>query len=289
MYKYCYLNDRFTTDSQAKISISDIGLIRGFGVFDLIRCYNGIPFRLNDYLKRLKASARSMGLKLPKTNKELTEIIYELLAKNKIKDQECCVRIVLTGGQIKNGMEFDPNTPTLAVMIEAVPKLKPSLFTQGGKLMTLEYRRILPEIKSTNYLIAVTNQKKKKKNRAVEILFVDQGLVLEASTSNLFVLKGKTLITPDRGVLAGIYRQTVIERARKKGLQIEERPLSVKEMLSADEVFLTATNKDIVPITAVDNQLISLGTVGPYTRDLMIDLAEYIEWHCRRQRSQMTR
>ena len=126
----------------------------------------------------------------------------------------------------------------------------------------------MPEIKTTHYITAVKFQPKRKKKKAIEILFISKGKVLECSTSNIFMFKGKKLITPQNSVLLGITRKAVLDVARKQ-FKIEERDITLAELLKAEEVFITSSFKDIVPIVKIDNKIICKGIVGENTKILM--------------------
>ncbi len=277
MYPFVFLNDSVVTKRRATIPLNDIGFLRGYAVFDFIKVYQGTPFLLRDHLKRLRASARWLGLKLPKSATEIQDIIAVLLEKNKLQDQDCSVRLVLSGGVMVNGLQFDPTSPTFAVLIERPHHISPEVFERGGRLVTYEHQRLFPEAKTTNYLAGVKAQKKREQKGAIEVLFVDEGRVLEAATSNVFMVKGGRVITPQKGVLPGITRNKVIERARQLGYQVEEKEVSLLELGQADEVFLTATNKEVVPIIRVDGQVIGDGRPGAITRALRAELLAYIE------------
>lgn len=247
--------------------IDDIGFLRGYGVFDFMRTYNGKIFRYRDHYQRFANSAKLLDLKVPLDEKELEQIIYKLIKKNNLVDSS--VRVVLTGGQAIDGILFDPKKPTLAVLIEDIYTLPAKLYQTGAKLITFDYERLIPEAKNLNYIWAVKLQSEKKKKGAIEILYTSKGEVLECSTSNFFIVKKGKLITPKTGVLSGLTRRTVIELAKKLKLEVIERPLKVSELKTADEAFITATNKSVLPIVKIDLQKIGAGVPGPITKALL--------------------
>jgi len=284
MYKYCYLNDRFLSERRAGVSVWDIGLQRGFGVFDLTMCYQGTPFHLSDHLKRLKRSAKRLGLKAHHTNSEIIDITKNLLVKNKVKNNDCCLRILLTGGVAKNGLDFDAKKPTLVITLEPVPAPAEKNYRKGAKLMTCEYQRVLPQAKTTNYLQAVALQPEKNKQRALEILYYNDGHLLEASTSNFFLVKNGRISTPYENILLGITRQITIKLAQRAGWTVEERDVVLSELEEADEAFITASNKEVVPVVQVDDQVIGGGQVGEVTKDLMDRFSKYRQDYIKREK-----
>lgn len=135
--------------------------------------------------------------------------------------------------------------------------------------------RELPEYKTSNYIRATNLQNWRKEEKAIEVLFVYDGEILECATSNIFIIKNKTLITPNENILKGITRKVVLELADGK-YKIEERPVGEDELKTSDEIFITSSFKDIVPIVKVDDFEVGNGKVGEITKDLMARFKEYI-------------
>lgn len=270
--RYGYLNGKITTLDKIKISPYDMGLLRGYGVFDVMRTQNGKPFFLDGHWKRLQNSAQELNLKVPVNKKEFQKIIIKLLKLNGFN--ESIMRTVLTGGASGDGFTFE-NRETFYILIEKFKPLAGEYFNRGADVITLEYLRDIPRAKITNYIAAIKNQKEKKKKRALEIIYTNRGKVLEMSTSNLFMVKKGKLITPKKNILFGITRNLVIELAKKNGFDIREREIKTGELFSADEVFLTASNKDIVPVVKVDGKKIGNGKVGKMTKELMTIFQEF--------------
>ena len=175
-----------------------------------------------------------------------------------------------------SGIEYDKAKPTFYILAEEYVSLPAVLYTSGASLITHEHQRFLPEYKTINYITAVQLQKERKEKGAIEILFVSNGLVLEAATSNIFIVKDGVVITPKNNVLMGITRRVTIELAQKI-YKVVERDVTTLELFSADEVFITASYKEIVPIVSVDSKVISDGKVGKVTQSLMKLFKEYTE------------
>jgi len=271
---YGYFNGKITTLSEMKISPYDLGLLRGYGVFDVMRTQNGKPFLFEDHWKRLQNSAKELNLKLPVGKEEFKKNIRKLLKINSF--DKSTIRTVLTGGLSRDGFTFE-NRETFYILIEKFKPLADEYFSRGVNVITLEYLRDIPEAKITNYIAAVKNQEEKKKKRALEIMYTHKGKVLEMSTSNLFVIKNGKLITPKRNILFGVTRKLIIKLAKKSGFNVREREIKISELFSAVEIFLTATNKNIVPVVKVDGKKIGNGKVGKVTIDLMGIFKEFAE------------
>jgi len=270
MTKYCYLNGKIIPLNKAGISLNDLGILRGYGVFDFLRTYNGRPFFLKEHLRRLKSSAKILNLKLPGAFKELAALVNELLLKNKFK--ESTVRIVLTGGRTNDGITY--RKPTLFILVEKLRKLPPSVYQKGVKLITYEYQREIPKAKMLNYITAASLQNLRRRKKAFEILYTSKGQILEATTSNFFIFKNNTLITPKDKILLGITRDVVIKLAQSK-FKVEERDIPLRELSRAAEAFITATSKEIVPVVKIDSKLIGNGKVGQNTKYLMNLFQDY--------------
>lgn len=265
MYPYCFFNGKIVRSDKPLIMVNDISILRGYAAFDFLRIYNGKPFQFEAHIRRFKNTAQLMGLKLPFSDTEIKQILTDLVSKN--KDTNYQVRFVLTGGQIKNGIE--PSEPVFYILFEKLVDLPDALYSKGAKIITYPHQRILPEAKNSNYMQAVLLQKERKKQKAVEILYTYQDTILEASTSNIFIVKNNVIYTPKDNVLQGITRKLIIDIAQKLKYTVIQKQISTKELYKADEVFLSATNKKVLPITQIDSHVINKGIVGEITQKLL--------------------
>ncbi|MEK7084572.1 MAG: aminotransferase class IV [Patescibacteria group bacterium] len=265
MERYCYFNGKFISETRAAISPRDIGVLRGYAVFDFLVTQNGKPFLFDDHFARLQRSAKELGLSLPVSKAACAAIMHTLITRH--PSQDAVIRTVLTGGVSSNGFAPD-GTPTFYILIEPRKKLPPAYYRDGARLITVDYQRFLPHVKTTHYIEAVRNNALCRKKNAVEILYVKDGLVLESASSNFFIVKRNKLITPAERVLPGITKKLVLKFARNKFI-VEQRPLRLTEMYAADEAFLTASNKNILPIVKIDDRTIGTGRVGDVTKELM--------------------
>jgi branched-chain amino acid aminotransferase len=263
-----YINGKFLDERKAKISVYDLGLLRGYAVFDFLRTYNQKPFYLDDHLKRLLNSAKLIGLKHNYNLKFLRKITLQTLKKNIQKGLEYNIRIILTGG---NSEDFiTPSKPNLIVMITPLKKLDEKLYQKGGKLITKISERILPQAKTIIYTSAVKFIQEAKKKGAVEVLLLDKDKkILECTTSNFFaVIDGKIITPPTEKILPGITRKIVINLAKKLKIPVIEKDIHFNEIKKFDEAFITASNKEILPIIQIDNLKIS-NQPGIMTKILM--------------------
>lgn len=268
-----YINGKFLPESKACISVYDIGFLRGFAVFDFLRTYNFTPFYLKEHLKRLLKSAKIIGLKHNYTTKKLESIVLETLNKNRHL-KEANIRIILTGGKTTDFIT--PSKATLIVMITPVRELPQNIYKYGGKLITKIYERIDPQAKTIIYTDAIRFLIEAKKKKAVEVLLINkEGKILECTTSNFFAVRKKVVLTPPPNkILQGITRNIVIEICRKNKIPILEKELNYKEIKKFNEVFITASNKEILPIVKIDNFKIGKGKVGEITLFLMTKFKE---------------
>lgn len=267
-----YVDGRFVSADRAVIPVNDLALLRGYGVFELIRTHGGRPFLLEEHLARLENSAQRLRLPLPWSREEVRRIVYQTLERNHL--EEANIRIVVTGGP---SADFSKplGQPRLLVLVSPLPALPAWWYRQGVKIVLLVAERELTDAKSTNYLTATLAQHEAGRHGAVEAVYLDRhGWVQEGTTSNLFAFVGNQLVTPGRGVLAGITRQAILRLAGRL-FDTQIRDLSRQELLAADEVFITGTNKGIVPVVQVDEQQIGAGRPGPRTLRLMATLSEF--------------
>ncbi|MFA6094636.1 MAG: aminotransferase class IV [Candidatus Paceibacterota bacterium] len=272
MSTFCYFNGSIIPFTKAVLPVTDLGLLRAYAVFDFLRTYKGKPFMLKEHMTRFRNSAKLLGLKVPITDKEALEIIQALMKKNKMS--EVSVRLVLTGGDTF-GAKIDNKQRSFFILTEPIHMLPVKSYTDGVKVVTHIYERSFPTAKTTHYTVALADAQRRKKEKALETLFVFGANVLECTTSNFFIFKGDILITPKDHILLGMTRNKVVDIARKY-FTVEERDVVVSELTAADEAFLTATNKEIVPVVMIDKTHVGNGRVGENTKKLIKLFQEYV-------------
>ncbi len=275
MSNYCFLNGKVLPVEEAKVSVLDIGLLRGYGVYDGLAAVSGKPFRFADHWKRFTDGAHALGLNIPITEDGCEKRIIEILEKSSLSER-VNIRMILTGGQTQNGIEFDFENPTFYITAEKWEPLPKELYEKGAKLITYKHLRELPEHKTINYVRAVNLQNWRKDEKAIEILYTNDGQVLECATSNICLVKDGVVITPAENVLGGITLKVALELAESAGYSVEKRLVYEEDLRTADEVFITSSFKDIVPVVKIDDFSVSNGEVGPVTRDLIDRFAKVL-------------
>jgi branched-chain amino acid aminotransferase len=269
-----YVNGEYVDAASASLPVGDLGIVRGYGVFDLGRTYGRTPFRLREHIERLERSAAQIELALPWSADELEAIALETLARNPDM-QDAAIRIVVTGGESASYM-MPEEKPSLFVMVTPLNLPKQEIFVSGAKLVTVQGDRFLPTVKSINYIGAIMAMKKARRAGAVEALYVSaDGSITECTTSNFFAFKGDTLVTPAKGVLDGITRAATLEVADDI-YTIDYRNLRYDELAEIDEAFITSTTKEILPIVQVDDIVIGDGKPGARSKRLMAVLHELV-------------
>ncbi len=258
---FCFSIDQVVAAREASIHPLDIGLIRGYAIFDFFRTVNFRPLFLEAYLERFITSAQKTHLPLDLNKRELEGIIFTLIERNEL--EQGGIRMLLTGGVSDNA--FSPASGSLFIFCEELNMPAAQKYEQGVKLLSEEYVRPLPTIKTTNYSLPVWLSAGWKEQAAEDVIYHFRGLVSESSRSNIFMVKNGQIATPKSSILIGVTRQRVLALAD----QVQERDISLTEILNADEVFMTSTTKRILPVTQIDGTLIRDGKPGPVTQNLI--------------------
>jgi branched-chain amino acid aminotransferase len=271
-----YLNGQFVDEPDARVSVFDHGLLYGDGVFEGIRFYNGRVFLFEEHLDRLFDSAKAILLPIPMERAALREAVLETIRQNKLRDGY--VRLVVTRG--KGDLGLNPNSckePTLFIIAATIQLYPEKYYTEGLRVNTVPTQRVSPAavspaIKSLNYLNNILAKIEGNLYGAQEsILLNAQGFVAECTADNIFMIKNDRVLTPQisDGALGGITRRLMFDLAREMGRTIEEKQLTRYDLFVADELFLTGTGAEVVPINEVDGRKIGSGRVGPVTLDFI--------------------
>ncbi|MCF0057835.1 aminotransferase class IV [Dyadobacter sp. CY356] len=257
---HLYFNGEISPLDSTIFKSNDLAILRGFGMFDYFRTYNGVPFRWDDYWQRFENSAKLLKLPLPLNQGEVAKILADLHALS--GEPEVAFRFVLTGGYAPDSVHVVE--PNFLIRTEALPQDNPAALLKGMKVLQYQYVRDLPEIKTTNYVHMVLMADEMKKQGASDLLFHKDGEISELTRSNFFIFKGDTLITSDTNILRGITRKVVLELADAH-FKVEVRPLLYSELETADEAFTTSSTKWVMPIVQIGDKLVGDGKAGKRT------------------------
>ncbi len=271
-----YIDGVYYPKSQAKVSVYDHGLLYGDGVFEGIRAYNGVVFKLREHVDRLCRSAHAIMLQIPLTQKDLTQTVLETLRKNKLKD--AYIRLVVTRGVGDLGLDPRKCPKASIIIITDSITLHANEAKEKGITTVITWVRrnsvdaTTHEIKSLNYLNSVLSKIEANANGVDEAICLDKnGFISEGVGENLFIVKNGKILTPpsSSGALAGITAQVAIKFANKLGYEVTEANITPFQLFTADEAFFTGTAAEIVPIREVNKRLIGNGSPGPVTKKLM--------------------
>ena len=263
MKPFCFAKEKIIESKLATCHPLDIGLIRGYAIFDFFRTVGPHPLFLEDYLVRFIHSAKSAHLPLLYSKQDLEQIIHELIAKNELNNGG--IRMILSGGISDNF--FTPAVGDLFIFCETLKLPSKEKYAHGVKLLPVEYVRPIPKIKTTNYTLPCYLSVDWPSQEAEDVIYHHQGLVSESSRSNVFMVKDGVISTPSSHILEGITRKKTMELAQN----VQVRDIQLVELLAADEVFITSTTKRILPITKIGDQQIGIGNPGNQTKILMAE------------------
>ncbi len=288
---WVFVNGHIVPEKEAKISVFDHGLLYGDGVFEGIRVYHGKVFKLDEHIERLYHSAHTVMIPIPYTKEQLKEEMLSLLKKNRLYENGY-VRLVVTRGIGDLGINpkkcqsyTDPSKVSVVIITSGIQIYPPEDYEKGIRCVVCSTRKVNPDalpaqVKSLNYLnnilgIIEANQAGAKEG----IMLTSDGYVSEATVDNIFVVRDKKLCTPPAylGLLVGVTRNTVMDLARKKGYTVEEEVFTPYFLYTADEVFLTGTGAEIIPVVEIDGRSIKDGKPGPITRELIQEFRELVK------------
>jgi branched-chain amino acid aminotransferase len=279
-----YIDGQYYPKSQAKISVYDHGLLYGDGVFEGIRAYNGVVFKLKEHIDRLYRSAHAIMLNIPLTKEEMINAVLETLRKNNLRD--AYIRLVVTRGF--GDLGIDPRKcqkPTIIIITDSIKIHSSEAKEKGIRAMIVWVRRdsvdaTSHEVKSLNYMNSILAKIEANIAGYDEAICLDKnGYVSEGAAENLFIVREGKIITPptSTGALVGITRKVILKLAQKIGYPTIEANITPTDLLTADEAFFTGTAAEIVPIVEVNKRIIGEGKPGPVTRHLMSEFEKLVQ------------
>ena len=272
----CIINGQIQDSSQVSLPINDLAILRGYGIFDFFRLSSGIPLFIDDHLERFYQSAQIARLELIHSKDELKDLIYQLIEINHMPISG--IRLVLTGGTGAGAYAIGKSN----LIVTQEPIIFPSeeMFAQGVKLITHEYLRDIPHVKTINYMTGIWLQNQIKEAGAFDVLYHHQGLVHELTRSNIFIVNNTgELLTPANQVLHGITRKQLIN-GLKEEMEVVVTDVPIGVLNSAREVFITGTTKKVLPVNQIDNMHYSIGSVTKRIQEVFSDLEKaYLQYH----------
>lgn len=269
------INGNIFDSKDAKISVLDRGFLYGDSIYEVARTYSGIPFLLQEHLDRLWHSAGKLELHLDFTQEQIIHQVSSALAELGVEN--AYIRIIITRGE--GPITLDPTHPEKNNLVIIVKEHLPNpewWYEKGVNVVIANIQRIDrnavdPNVKSGNYLNNVMAIMQAKKEGAFDAIMLNQhGFITEGSTHNIWIVKDGEIFTPplSAGILEGITRKSLLHLARKNEIHVFQKNITPEELINADEVFLTATTKEIIPITQLDNSPVGIGTPGPIFKKL---------------------
>ncbi len=279
-----WINGKLYEEEQAKVSVLDHGFLYGDGVFEGIRAYNRVVFKLDEHLDRLYKSAKVILLEIPLKKEELKKAIISTLKANKLKD--AYIRVIVSRG--KGDLGLDPRkckNPNVIIITDKIVLYPEQIYKEGLEIITVPTKRNLsealnPAIKSLNYLNNILAKIEAINSGYEEAVMLNyQGFITECTGDNIFIVRDNTLVTPPSylGVLKGITAQTVRELAKKIKVDYSEEVFTRYELYTAQEVFLTGTAAEIVPVVMIDGRIIGNGKPGKITLKLIKQFRKIVE------------
>ncbi len=262
------LNGALMPEQEAFLQINDLSIRRGYGIFDFFRVHDGQPLYMDRHLQRFYNGAKATYMDPGFPVNVLADQVKALIRANNGMPGHAAVRMVLTGGY----NAWEPVSPNLMITCEMLKGYDESFYTGGARVISHSFMRELPTVKTISYMTAVVLTPRMKKESALEVLYHMNGLVHEFSRSNIFIVRNGNLYTPSENVLPGVTRNITLELARTQ-MPVQEKSLTLQEVLEADEVFMTSTIKRIIPVIQIDQNRIAEGKPGGVTRTLMQLLA----------------
>ncbi|WP_053958494.1 branched-chain-amino-acid transaminase [Sulfobacillus thermosulfidooxidans] len=277
-----FFNGAMVPAAEARVSVFDHGFLYGDGIFEGIRAYEGRVFKLEEHLDRLFDSAKSILLDIPYTREELAEAVCQTVRENGLTD--AYIRLVVSRGPGDLGL--DPtkcSQPSVIIIADRIKLYPEELYQRGLELAAVSTRRpatdvLNPSIKSLNYLNNILAKIEANLRGLPEVVLLNhQGYVVEGTGDNIFIVRQGVLITPPTyaGILNGITRQVVIALAREMGITCREENITLHDLYTADECFLTGTAAEVIPAVMCDGRVIGTGHVGPITAKVLTAFRDY--------------
>lgn len=268
-----FFEGKFIAEENARLHISDLSVQRGYGAFDFFRVINNVPVFMDEHIDRFFRSAAGLKLEIGMDKESIQSVIRELVHRNNIPSSG--IKLTITGGYSPDG--FTIYSPNFFITQQPAPPRPVAWIDNGLKVITHEYVRELPEIKTINYLTGLLLQEKLKKAGAEEVLYRKNDEVSEFPRYNFFIVTQDNVVaTPAQNILHGITRGKVLELAAQQ-FATAERTITMDDIRNAKEAFITSTTKQVVPVVQIDDIVIGNGKPGQITQEFDAQLQEVIK------------
>jgi len=268
--RWAILDGRRVPHEHATVHASDLGLRRGYAVFEAFRVEQGVPLFLEDHLARLERSADAVGLPLPRGPDGVAADVHALVEAN--GPGMTAAHVLLSGGPSDDGITFRAPS-TIVTTLDVGPR---ATAPKGARLIAHQHTRQFPEAKTTNYLTLMRLAPAMRAAGAIDVLYHDGVHAAECARSALAIVQDGTLVTRREGVLASVSMTQVVAVARER-MPVEQRAVTLEELHAADEVLTSGAARGLVPIVAIDDRPVGDGTVGPHARALFAALAAHVD------------
>jgi len=284
---FASVNGTVLPADQARVSVLDNGFAFGDSVYETLRTYGGRPFHLDKHLVRLRRSAERLAIDVPPSDAELARRLDLVL--DAAANPESYIRFIVTRGVGDISYHFERvQGPTIVIVVKPYERFPDQVYAEGIPVALVAVRRnhpqaLDPAIKSCNLLNNILAMREAQALGAVEALMLnDRGEVAEGAGSNVFIVKDGVVITPPlaAGILPGITREVLLEILPSSGIPVVEKPVSVADLLGADEAFVASTLKETAPIRTINGKPVGNGRPGPVTLRLLAAFREYAPRHC---------
>ncbi|MFC1675761.1 aminotransferase class IV [Planctomycetota bacterium] len=283
MAEYVFLNDKLVDAGKACVSVSDGGFLYGAGLFETMRSYNGVVFTLDEHLERLLASAKALSIEVSYDKEYLADAVYKLLKANKLTDAR--IRMTVTGGSMSEAEKGKSTLLITAVELQSYPD---EYYQKGVQVVLCPFKQNVTDPtcghKTLNYYSRILGLNLAHQKRAAEVLwFTPDNRLAEGCISNVFLVKDSTLYTPtlDTPVLPGVTRKIICEIAAENSVKLTEKDLYIDDCLEADEIFMTNSVMQVMPVCKLEAHDIGDYKVGPITKKLIGCFDQYVKDNCR--------
>lgn len=255
------------------ISPRDLGYSRGYAAFEFMITSDGQPFMMDRHIDRLFDSCQTISLNVPWSKQQVANWVQQIIEANELRNEDMVMRIIISGGS--SGTLTPAKTPTIVIIVEARMTCPPEDYTNGVRILLTEFDRYEPQAKTTNYVQAIRVMNTAPRD-VDEIIYFSNNMVQEGTRCNIFAVINGILTTPKTRMLEGITRGIILKDLELT-TQTESRDFTVQELLSAPEVFITATGKEVMPVTKINDALVGDGAVGDITKEVMSKFKNFFD------------